>query len=145
MEARSTLFAAVTFPDARRGYDRAQVDSFLAELGAKVEQLQGLWRAAHQRVGELEAQLEEQGIDAAVDVSDDPSAFPGAPTDGDRVAVALGGIRFAEVRDGYDRRQVDRFLRDAGEQIASLQDLYRRDAERAVVAEQRLAVSHDCR
>jgi len=124
------LFDAIRFDRADRGYDLEQVDRFLAQLGAKVQELQVLCRETEAHAAEVEAQLDAAGRDLALAMPPDPGPSPPPPP----VSAVLGGLRFAERRDGYDMAQVDEFLHEAGLKIAELQGLHRRAEERAVAA-----------
>ena len=63
------MFSAVEFNEGIPGYDRVPIDVFLTELGAKVEELQELWRVTHEQRQEVseEARLAAAAASVAVE------------------------------------------------------------------------------
>jgi cell division septum initiation protein DivIVA len=59
MEGSPQLFSHVKFEEAKKGYDRDQVDNFLKELGGKIAELQDMLREATQRAEVAEAKATE--------------------------------------------------------------------------------------
>ena len=133
----SPLLAGIRFDQAKHGYRREQVDTFIIELSDKISELQELWRETNTRATALEAELatEADRLGIVVPASDPPSPFTR-----DETATPMSSLVFAEERRGYDKGQVDYFLRETGFKIAELQHLYQVARERGVTAEMRLAV-----
>lgn len=59
MDGTPQLLSNIQFSEAKKGYDRDQVDNFLRELSKKVAELQDMLREAAQRAEAAEAQVSE--------------------------------------------------------------------------------------
>jgi len=98
-------------------------------------------RAAH-RDGQVRATLGDEGADhfwsAHGPLGDRPTEF--STVGGvDGSLPLLTNIEFADAAVGYDRGQVDNFLRELSVKIGELQDMLRKATERAGAAERHAA------
>lgn len=90
MDGTPQLLTSVQFAEAKKGYDRDQVDNFLRELGVKVTELKDMLRDAAQRAEAAEATAAEavRGKAAAEAVLDKARADLAAAEEARRAAEA---------------------------------------------------------
>ena len=98
MDGSPQLLTNIQFAEAKKGYDRGQVDNFLRELSVKIGELQDMLRQATQRAESAEARATEaaKGRNAAesdvVALREDLRVIAMSATlDTTRVASLLGG------------------------------------------------------
>jgi DivIVA domain-containing protein len=123
----SELLVNTTFADARRGYEKAQVDEFLRALGEKWRELEGLLREATQRAEEAEARAraaEDRHHETALALADAQrrsnelgTALDAARSElqRDEVEVATGVLAMA-------KRTADEAVADAEQRARALVD-----------------------
>jgi DivIVA domain-containing protein len=123
----SELLVNTTFADARKGYDKAQVDEFLRALGEKWRELEGLLRQATQRAEEAEGRAraaEDRHHETALALADAQrrttelgTALDSAQTElqRDEVEVATGVLAMA-------KRTADDAVADAEQRARQLVD-----------------------
>jgi DivIVA domain-containing protein len=123
----SELLVNTTFADARKGYDKAQVDEFLRALGEKWRELEGLLRQATQRAEDAEGRAraaEDRHHETALALADAQrrTSELGAALDSaqselhrDEVQVATGVLAMA-------KRTADDAVADAEQRARQLVD-----------------------